>query len=348
MEIGDALKIIIGEDNTDYVCRPFCLYSRLSDFVGADYCERDKLKLLFKLDKRLSLVKRLFKNDITEVARIGKEFSAVRDLCDRGEFDEILNIVSSVLVNSHALQKNYEPYVFDYGFGNEPKNEAEDYLCDKRQWTQFTVSRLRVCFKIHIFAGHSSFNKTELVRFNINGVSKPQTAPPQSVNHVYYGKYRRVDFRDILPWLGGALAIAILIAGITCLAVFASKIQWFQWQYIIGSGGGLLTCGIGFFIALGMGFIFDKISMICSDVCYILARLITVALIAVANFALAFIFGELYYIIFYWLSGYLFVSSVIELIHGFYELNARAGIFGIIDGAIIAGMLVTQVLIQVL
>ena len=193
---------------------------------------------------------------------------------------------------------------------------------------------------------------------NINGGSgtqpsapqtaSPQTASPQGV--AQYPPYRvyGLGFRDILPWAGVALGVAILIAGVICLAVFASRIQWAQWQHIIGSVGGLLVCGAGFLIALFGGWILDKVSLIISNVCYILARLAVIAVVAVANFVLAFVFGELYYIIFCWLSGYLFAASVIGLTEGFYELSTGTGIFGIVDGAVIAVMLVTQVLIWVL
>ncbi len=444
MKIADALIIIMGEDDTAYVCRPFCLYSRLADFVGADYRERKKLLLLFDIDKRLSLVKRLYKKDIAEVARVGKEFPSVRDLCDKGEFDEILNMLSAVLINGRALQmppetrggeRGFERGLgrgfdngFDGGFDNgfdggferdlgrgfgggffgRSRTEAGDPSTVQSRLMKLNVSRLRVYCKVHFHTECTTMSKTELVQFimnggsvtngvningnvnisggsvtnsvninggsvtngvnisggsvtngvNINGGSgtqpsapqtaSPQTASPQGV--AQYPPYRvyGLGFRDILPWAGVALGVAILIAGVICLAVFASRIQWAQWQHIIGSVGGLLVCGAGFLIALFGGWILDKVSLIISNVCYILARLAVIAVVAVANFVLAFVFGELYYIIFCWLSGYLFAASVIGLTEGFYELSTGTGIFGIVDGAVIAVMLVTQVLIWVL
>lgn len=349
MNLREALKEIVDEEDAEHVCRPFCLYSKLADLIGADYCERDKAELLFKIDQSLSLVKRLMGNDKTEVTRIKTEFSSISDLCNRREFDEILEEAASALVAGYIPPKPAAPDDFDFGFGDTseteeaPKKEekVEDHLTDKSALAQFTVAQLKRYCRTHGIKGYSSLTKSELI--NLILFSNRKKAPVQAANRTANRPRRTFGFRAVVV----TASIAAVIAGVICLVVFAKQIQWYQWQHMIGSVGGLLVCGVGFLLALAIGWLLEEVIMTDFDG-YLMAPLIVIVPLAIANFVLAFVFGGAYIIIFYWLSGYLLLASLIGMSFGFFDYEAGAGIFGIIDAVTIAAMLAVQILIQIL
>lgn len=359
MKLREALKSIVKEGDAGFIRSPFCLYAKLADLIGADYCERDGLKLLFEMDRRLSLVRRLMENDIAEVARIREEFSSLQDVCSKAEFDEIVDAVASVLIKGYAPTAPDEPDDFDFGFSDRPEEEAtaeqsvEDCINDKTKLARFTVVQLRKYCRERGIRGYSSLNKTELIdlimgrKRRAQALSSSQASYSSTSSPSYYKWYWGIDFWDILPWFGGALGIAILIAGAVCLGIFADKIQWFQWQYIIGSVGGLVVCGVGFLLALAIGWFLNEIIVTGFDG-YRMAIPIVIAPLAIANFVLMFVFGEAYSIIFYWMSGYLLLASVIGTIYSFTDYETTSGIFGIIDAVVLVGMLAVRILMQVL
>lgn len=357
MKLGKALKIIVNEEDTESIRCPFYLYAKLADFIGADYRERGKLRLLFGIDRRLFLVKRLAEYGIAEVSRIREEFSLCKDICNRSEFDEILDETASVLVKGYTPFHPEEPNEFDYGYSDDLKTEetsaekkVEDHLTDESQLMQFTMAQLRGYCRTHGLKGYAALNKRELVKLVMGGGAKAPTPPmPQMPQTTHYVSRRRygIDFWDILPWLGGALGIAVLIAGAVCLGIFADNIQWFQWQHIIGSVGGLLVCGVGVLLIWGLGWLMEEVIVTGFDG-YRMAIPIVIAPLAIANFVLAFVFGEAYSIIFYWMSGYLLLASVIGTIYSFTDYETASGIFGIVDAVAVAGMFVTQMLVRFL
>ena len=73
-----------------------------------------------------------------------------------------------------------------------------------------------------------------------------------------------------------------------------------------------------------------------------------IAAVAIVNFVLSFVFGEAYSIIFYWMSGYLLLASVISIYLGFSEGESASGVFGIVVAVVVVGMFVTQLLIRIL
>ncbi len=351
--------MIMDEGDDEHVCRPFCLYSRLADLVGADYGERRRLEIFYKTDRRIAFIKRLMGKDVAEVARIREEFPSLQDVCSKAEFDEIVDAVASVLIKGYAPTAPDEPNDFDFGFSDRPEEEAtaeqsvEDCINDKTKLALFTVVQLRKYCRERGIRGYSSLNKTELIdlimgrKRRAQALSSSQAFYSSTSSPSYYKWYWGIDFWDALPWIGGALGIAILIAGAVCLSVFADKIQWFQWQYIIGSVGGLLVCGVGGLIGWGLGWLMEDVIVTGFDG-YRMAIPIVIAPLAIANFVLMFVFGEAYSIIFYWMSGYLLLASVIGTIYSFTDYETTSGIFGIIDAVVLVGMLAVRILMQVL
>lgn len=360
MKVREALKEIIDEGDAEHACRPFYLYSRMADLVGADYCERDKLGSLFRIDRRLSLVRRLMENGRAEATRIKEEFSSLQDLCGRREFDEIVETVASVLIEGYAPIGPEEPDDFDFGASDRSEEEAaaagqsvENCINDETQLVRFTVAQLRKYCRVHGIKGYSSLNKTDLIDLIMGRKGKakasptPRTANPAKTSSSCGRRYRGPDLWDILPWLCGALGIAILTAGAVSLGIFAHKISWLQWQYIIGSVGGLVVCGIGCLLVWGAGWLMEEV-IVSGFNGYLMAIPIVIAPLAIANFALMFLFGGSYSVIFYWMSGYFLLASVIGTIYSFADYETASGVFGIIDAAAAAGMLLTQILLQVL
>ena len=334
MEIGKALKIIT--DEVEYV-DPFCLYSRLADLVRSDYKERDKLKLMFKIDKRLSLVGRLTKGGIDEVESIKGEAETIGDLCDEATFCDIVDTVASALIEGYALPEPIESASdeptepdgsdeFDYGYVEEGPSVA-DCLGDKNRLMQFTKAQLKqYCFE-QGFRGYGAKN-----------------APTIANNSTYSYNYHS----SALPFIIiGAIVAAIVIAGIICLIVFAKQIRWYQWQHIIGSIGGLIVCAIGGLFVGCLGYLLDEVIMTDFDG-YYMAVPIVLAILAVVNIVLSFVYGSAYRIIFFWLSGYCLLASAISAFLVFDEDETGAGVFSVIDAIVVAVALATQILIQVL
>ena len=365
MKLQEALKIILDEGDTEFIRCPFCLYARLADFVGADYCERDNLRMLFQIDKQVFLVRRLMETDVGGAACIREEFSS-QTLFSAAEFGEIFDMVASVLVKGYLIPSEPdEPSDFDYMvsyvLASEEKAEAEEkvenHIADESGLGKFTVSELKAYCRTHGLRGYSSLNKADLVHLIMGVPPEAQTprvsrtaqaaqmqSAPQTAQ-TYYGSYGP-DFWDILPWLGGALGIAILIAGAVCLGVFANRIPWTVWQWIIGAAGGLVACGAGFLFSLVIGWFLEE--AIGVDGGYLWAIHGVIAAIAIANIVLSFVYGGSYTIIFYWMSGYLLLASVIGTIDSFIEYEAGAGVFGIADAVVLVGMLAVRILMQVL
>ncbi len=355
MEIGKALKIIT--DEVEYV-DPFCLYSRLADLVRSDYKERDKLKLMFKIDKRLSLVGRLTKGGIDEVESIKGEAETIGDLCDEATFCDIVDTVASALIEGYALPEPIESASdeptepdgsdeFDYGYVEEGPSVA-DCLGDKNRLMQFTKAQLKqYCFE-QGFRGYGSLKKEDLVKFIMNGGklkhSLAKNAPTIANNSTYSYNYHS----SALPFIIiGAIVAAIVIAGIICLIVFAKQIRWYQWQHIIGSIGGLIVCAIGGLFVGCLGYLLDEVIMTDFDG-YYMAVPIVLAILAVVNIVLSFVYGSAYRIIFFWLSGYCLLASAISAFLVFDEDETGAGVFSVIDAIVVAVALATQILIQVL
>lgn len=346
MKVREALKTIVEEGDAEHICRPFCLYSRLADLVGADYCERDKLDLLFETDRRLSLVERLMGQAADEAERLREEFLSLQDLCSKREFDEILDIAASALVEGYVPLGPAEPNEFEYGSSDKPKTEekpkkkekAENRLPDESRLKKFTVVQLKEYCRTHGIKGYSSLNKLQLIQLIMQSNGKP--AP--KANAATHRPRRTFKFRTV----AALTFFAALIGGIVCLAVFAKQIQWYQWQHMIGSVGGLLICGVGFLLSLGTGLFMNAIMTNFDG--YLMTPLIVNALLTIANFVLAFVFGEAYIIIFYWLCGYFLLANLIGIGFGFFVGEKRARIFGMVGAVVIAGMITSQVLIQVL
>ena len=98
---------------------------------------------------------------------------------------------------------------------------------------------------------------------------------------------------------------------------------------------------------MGLGWLMEDVIVTGFDG-YRMAIPIVIAPLAIANFVLMFVFGEAYSIIFYWMSGYLLLASVIGTIYSFTDYETTSGIFGIIDAVVLVGMLAVRILMQVL
>lgn len=153
---------------------------------------------------------------------------------------------------------------------------------------------------------------------------------------------------DILPMALGI--VETLIAAVSvCVFAFWSRwfqLEWWQWQYIIGSLGGLVVCGLACLIGFGLGWILEEVIITSFDG-YIFALPIAFLPFVVANFVLALTLGGAYNIIFYWMSGYLVLPCVVSAHMAFYDGETFSAVWNTAQASVTVVLVVVRILLSV-
>ena len=157
-------------------------------------------------------------------------------------------------------------------------------------------------------------------------VSQPQQQP------TYHSS--SADFFDVAIVGGIILAILIVIAGIVLLCVFGKRIEWWQWQHIIGAVGGAFLVGVT--IIIGYIAAYDSVD---ATVTYIVAAII----VSAVNIPLVFVYKEQYSIIFYWLSAYQLLWAVILAFDTYFDGEEDATVACAIAALVVAVALSTYI-----
>lgn len=150
-------------------------------------------------------------------------------------------------------------------------------------------------------------------------VTTPQdieTAPQTGTTQESTVSYASGGF-DVFAFLVIAIPALLLVAGAVLLGVFAKRIVWYQWQWIIGSVGGLLIAGASSAIVWKLD---DEV--ICDF--YILGTVLLGIFLA-ANAALTGVFQAQYKIISLWICGYIIICGIFLCCKSFEEVENVCG-----------------------
>ena len=281
MEFKEALaKVYRSKRTMNKLYDPLVLFGCISDLIGNSFVEKKKASLFFDMDKEVSFFKTIIESD-NDTSIIVNQYEKVSSIVDYNKYIAIVNIVSEII---QCEGRCYYP-------GNKVKAKPQQVKKPPahKKATPKPVEEKQVAQQAPAQATVPTNNTTTVTQTTQTSSGSSSTSS--------------VDSFTIMPWIIG---IAVLIVAVVLLAVFGKRIQWYQWQHIIGSIGGLILLG-GIFVLCYNG---DDDGE---------SYPIDVAVIAMLNFTLAFILKDKYSIICYWMFSYIFVALVAFFFYGMYE-----------------------------
>lgn len=167
------------------------------------------------------------------------------------------------------------------------------------------------------------------VQQQANNVQQPAQQPQQTT---YTSS--SADFFDVAIVGGIILAILIVIAGIVLLCVFGKRIEWWQWQHIIGAVGGAILVGV----TIGIGY-----SWACGADEGSITYLVAAFIVSAVNITLVFVYKDQYSTIFYWISAYTIVGATAMAFYAFDDVEEGWGVACIVAGVLVAVALSTYI-----
>ena len=173
------------------------------------------------------------------------------------------------------------------------------------------------------------------VRADAFGLPAPAPAPTYSGS-----SYSGGGDSGCLPIIGIVLAVAAVITGIVLLCVYAHRITWTQWQWMIGSIGGLLTVAALWGLS-ALWLLADD------DEAFVITFILLLSALVIVNGVLSFVYKYNYHIISFWFDAYLLIALVCAAYYAFEEaLEDGWGIVAI--GTIIVHVIMMVIFIALL
>lgn len=93
MNFREALAQILQSDNAEFAGNPFWLYSRLSDLCKS-YIDRQKISLLFEVDKRLYIVRSIMADRRIAEATLKVAYPAVKNIITAESYKKLIVCVA--------------------------------------------------------------------------------------------------------------------------------------------------------------------------------------------------------------------------------------------------------------
>lgn len=167
------------------------------------------------------------------------------------------------------------------------------------------------------------------VQQQVNNVQKPTSQSQQQP--VYTSSSSDLfDVAIILEIIMGVLGV---IAGIV-LGVLGKRIEWWQWQYIIGAVGGAFLVGI----TIVIGCLLD-----CDSFGGAVAYIVAAIIVSAVNIPLVFVYKEQYSIVFYWITAYQLAGAIVMALYTYFDVEEGATAMCIVAGLVIAAALSTYI-----
>lgn len=168
------------------------------------------------------------------------------------------------------------------------------------------------------------------VQQQANNVQQPASQPTQQ-QPTYTSSSS--DLVGVGIFWGIVIVVLGVIAGIV-LGILGKRIEWWQWQYIIGAVGGAFLVGI----TIVIGCLLD-----CDSLGGAVAYIVAAIIISAVNIPLVFLYKEQYSIIFYWISAYLLVAAIIMAFYTFSDCEEGATVGCVIAALVVAVALSTYI-----
>ncbi|MBO4694589.1 MAG: hypothetical protein J5656_01510 [Clostridia bacterium] len=290
MEFKEALaKVYRSKRTMNKLYDPLVLFGCVSDLIGNSFVEKKKASLFFNMDKEVSFFKTIIEND-NDTSIIVSQYEKVSDKVDYKKYMSLVNIVLEII---QCEGRCYYP-------GNKVKAKPQQV---KKPPEHKKATPKPVVQQTHEKASAPTNPVAQQAPAQASAPTNNTTTVTQTTQTSSSPSTSSVDSFTIMPWIIG---IAVVIVAVVLLAVFGKRIQWYQWQHIIGSIGGLILLGGIFALCYNAD---DEGESYPIDV----------AVIAMLNFTLAFILKDKYSTICYWMFSYIFVALVAFFFYGMYE-----------------------------
>lgn len=100
MKFEDAINKAVSFCESSGIDDPFYLYSVTSDYVGADLACKDKVKMLFELDKRLQFVRNIKQSGKLACIISKQAYPSFRSLCSNKAFCDFIDDLYCILTGA--------------------------------------------------------------------------------------------------------------------------------------------------------------------------------------------------------------------------------------------------------
>lgn len=282
MEFKPALAMIYRQKQSSAVLEdPLLLYGALSDACGNELQAKKSIELFFAIDKKLHLFQSVI-NSNGNVEPLLARYGLVSDLVSAGAFRKLADIVGQIVqCGGECFYPESAVPKTPAGGGATP---ARSKPAPQKNAPKPTPSP-QAPAQVHKAPTPPSPPAT------------PLTSPsvPSSTGGGNLGLI-----------LGILIPFVLVIIGVVCLAVFGKKIQWWQWQHIIGGVIGLLGLVAYFFVLF---IIDDELTYKVTPLAFLL--------LAAVMFCLASAKPSSCRIMFYYFEGYFILGALFAALMAF-------------------------------
>ena len=276
MEFKEALaKVYRAKRNMNKLYNPLVLHGCISDLIGNSIKNKEKAMLFYKVDKEVGFFKSIVENN-QDTSKLKNQYSKVSNIIDKKRYNDIIDIILQIV---RCDGKCFFP-------GQQKAQNTNPKSKKKKQVNNVQKQ-----------------NNVKAQKPN----NVPVATPIQNTNSTpkYNTNTNSSSGTNMLRVLFSVIGMAILIIGVVLLGVYGKRIEWYQWQHIIGSIGGLLLLGGLFAIC----YIWDDAETFSVELC----------VVVILNLVLAFILKDKYSTICYWLFAYTFISLIAWFLYGMEE-----------------------------
>ena len=277
MEFKVALAMAYRQKTPKLLSAPLLLYGTLSDLCSNDFQAKERVELFYAVDKTLHLFHSV-QDSGGDINPLLARYDMVSSLLSAGAFRSLAVLVGEIIAKGGECY--YPP----------PDNPPQAKVPPKTPAKPVPHKK-------------NTPKPTPQIPAHVNQAPQNNVLPTPVTPFAGPNAQTKSKWRNILLVLAPILAV---LAGITCLIVFREKIQWWQWQHIIGAIGGLI--GFALFIVVVIT-IDNKQANVAFP-----AVLMTIAAV---TFGLASAYPSSCRILFYWIEAYILVSAIIGALLSF-------------------------------